>query len=68
MYFDGRYKLNMYHDVGVGELFDHQGDPNEHYDLWDSADHRELKAGLVESSFSAMMLRSGSGPQRIEDY
>ncbi|WP_287161535.1 hypothetical protein, partial [Mesorhizobium sp.] len=64
----GRHKLNVYHDVGIGELFDHQEDPNEHYDLWDSQHHRVLKSDLLEHSFSAMMLRSGSGPERIEDY
>ncbi|TIX17840.1 MAG: DUF229 domain-containing protein, partial [Mesorhizobium sp.] len=68
MYYDGRHKLNVYHDVGIGELFDHKEDPNEHYDLWDSHHHRGLKYDLLGRSFSAMMLRSGSGPERIEDY
>ncbi|RWM08509.1 MULTISPECIES: sulfatase-like hydrolase/transferase [unclassified Mesorhizobium] len=68
MYYDGRHKLNVYHDVEIGELFDHKEDPNEHYDLWDSHHHRGLKYDLLGRSFSAMMLRSGSGPERIEDY
>ncbi|MBA1142327.1 sulfatase family protein [Mesorhizobium neociceri] len=68
MYFDGRYKLNVYHDAGIGELFDHNTDTNEHYDLWDSSDHIELKAEILLNSFSAMMVRSGAGPERIQDY
>jgi hypothetical protein len=29
MYFDGRYKLNVYHDAEEGELFDLANDPHE---------------------------------------
>ena len=68
MYFDGRYKLCVYHDANTGELFDHRSDPGEHTDLWDSEDHLLLRCALLQRHFNAMMLRSGAGPERIDDY
>ncbi|SFX97832.1 Arylsulfatase A [Paracoccus pantotrophus] len=68
MYFDGRYKICVYHDAAQGELFDLASDPDELHDLWDSADHAALKSDLLLKHFSAMMLVSGAGPQRISDY
>ena len=68
MYFDGRYKLNMYHDIGEGELFDTKTDPDEYDDLWHSDDHAALKSDLITKSFAAMMRASGAGPARSADY
>lgn len=68
MYFDGRYKLCVYHDAETGELFDHASDPDEHIDLWDNPEFQSLKCELVQKHFNAMMLNSGKGPQRSADY
>ncbi|MFV0332472.1 MAG: sulfatase [Tropicimonas sp.] len=68
MYFDGRHKIAIYHDVGAGELFDLAEDPGELNDLWDSPGHAALKADLVLRHFSAMMCRSGAGAERVADY
>ncbi|MCW2309399.1 sulfatase family protein [Rhodobium gokarnense] len=68
MYFDGRYKIAIYHDQGTGELFDLDIDPDELNDLWDDPDHATLRADLVLKHFSAMMMVSGAGPERIADY
>lgn len=68
MYFDGRYKLSIYHGTGLGELFDHQTDPQEVNDLWDDPASQSLRAQLTARHFDAMMLASGGGPARTAPY
>jgi arylsulfatase A-like enzyme len=68
MYFDGRYKLAVYHDIGEGELFDHVTDPDECHDLWSDPASSALKADLMARHFSAMMKVSGAGSLRTADY
>jgi hypothetical protein len=54
MFHDSRYKLIVYHHlVGdetelEGELFDMQNDPKELSNLWQSADHADIKAVLLQ--------------------
>jgi arylsulfatase A-like enzyme len=54
MFHDGRYKLNVYHDLDIdgrrfeGELFDMQGDPRENHNLWDDPAHALTKASLLQ--------------------
>ena len=38
MFFDGRFKHNVYHGTGLGELFDLENDPGEFENLWDDQD------------------------------
>jgi arylsulfatase A-like enzyme len=68
MYFDGRYKLSVYHGLDLGELYDLETDPNEFHDLWDSPAHRELRHALLARHFDAMMLVCDPGPVRIASY
>lgn len=68
MFYNGRYKHCIYHDAHIGELFDHQTDPSEFIDLWDNPDYKNLQNKLTEKHLNAMMLRSGTGPQRVADY
>ena len=65
MYFDGRYKLILYHNHGLGELYDLEADPGEFEDLWDSAAHVELKTELLQSSYDATMCTQYRGLDRI---
>ena len=65
MRFDGRYKLIVYHNHQLGELYDLETDPGEFEDLWDSAAHQELKLELLRRSFDATMLTLYRGPDRI---
>ena len=44
MYFDGRYKLSVYHGHNLGELYDLTEDPHEFDNLWDEPDYQSLKA------------------------
>ncbi|CAM3098292.1 Arylsulfatase [Klebsiella spallanzanii] len=68
MYFDGRYKLIVYHDAEEGELFDLDNDPHEFHDRWHDPQFKPLKAQLIQQHFSAMMKVSGAGPERISDF
>jgi len=64
MFYDGRYKLSLYHSHNLGELYDLQEDPDEFNDLWDSPDHQQLKTDLLQQSFDATMLTLYSGLDR----
>lgn len=68
MYFDGRYKLCVYHDAATGELYDHRKDPGEFMNLWDDAEKQVLKLKLIERHFNAFMKKSGKGPVRVADF
>ena len=68
MYFDGRYKLSVYHDAAEGELFDLATDPGEFDDLWPDPAHASLRFDLLRQHFAAMMAVSGKGPPRVADY
>ena len=66
MYYDGRYKLSMYHDVSTGELYDLWEDPWEHVDLFENPEYRERRASLIQQSFdSHVMLTTDVGSPRI---
>lgn len=64
MFYDGRYKLSVYHSHNLGELYDLQEDPDEFNDLWDSPPHQYLKTDLLQRSFNATMLTTYSGLDR----
>ncbi|MDE2749442.1 MAG: sulfatase-like hydrolase/transferase [Chloroflexota bacterium] len=65
MHFDGRYKLIVYHNHHLGELYDLEADPGEFDDLWESPAHQSLKAELLLRSFDTTMLTFYRGPDRI---
>jgi len=66
MYCDERYKLSIYHNKDLGELYDMQQDPGEFNDLWDSPEHQQLKAELIYKSFNAhVTLTTDVGSRRI---
>ncbi len=65
MYVEERYKLIVYHNHGLGELYDLEADPCEFDNLWDSAAHQGLKLDLLRRSFDATMLTMYRGLDRI---
>ncbi len=66
MYRNERYKLSVYHGSGLGELYDLQEDPWEFDNLWDQAEHAELKASLIAASFdNHVLLTTDVGSRRI---
>ena len=68
MYFDGRYKICVYHGTDVGEIYDLEDDPGEFRNLWDEANYQELKLKLLKKHFDAMMATSSPGIQRSGPY
>ena len=66
MYRTERYKLCMYHNKNLGELFDLRTDPWEFEDLWDSPEHQEIKHKMINDSFNAhVVLTTDVGSRRI---
>ncbi len=65
MFLDGRYKLSVYHNHGLGELYDLRDDPGEFTDLWDDPAHQAVKHELLRRSFDAAVLSLDKGPPRI---
>lgn len=66
MHRDRRYKLSVYHDHQLGELYDLEQDPGEFHNLWDEPAAAEVKARLIEASFNAhVVLTTDVGSRRI---
>ena len=66
MYRDEQYKLSIYHNKNLGELYDLKADPGEFNDLWDSPDYQEVKSGLIYKSFNAhVIMTTDVGSPRI---
>jgi arylsulfatase A-like enzyme len=61
MFFDGRHKLNVYHELSgnlrrfQGELYDVQSDSLETDNLWNHPDHTEIKIRLMGRMLNWMM-------------
>lgn len=68
MYFDGRWKLCVYHSHGTGELYDLAEDPSEVRDLWDDPGHAELRCTLTARAFDALMNVCEAGARRTGAY
>ena len=66
MYRTERYKLAVYHDHNLGELYDLQEDPWEFNDLWNDPEHADLKNRLILESFNQHVnLTTNVGSKRI---
>lgn len=61
-----RYKLCIYHDKDLGELYDLELDPWEFEDLWESTEHQTIKHQLIREAFDAhVVLTTDMGSRRI---
>ncbi len=62
---DGRWKLNVYHGHGLGELYDLVNDPDEFTNLWDDAAHRDRKLDLLLKVLDDTVFATDWGPDRV---
>lgn len=66
MYRNDRYKLIIYHDHDLGELYDLEEDPWEFNDLWNNPDYSEIQNRLIYEGFNAHVnLTTNVGSERI---
>jgi hypothetical protein len=48
-----RYKICVYHDLEIDELFDLTDDPSEFRNLWDDPAHRAVRDEMLRACFEA---------------
>ena len=58
------HKLNAVHGLDCGELYDLQTDPNETTNLWESADHLDVKAAMLKRLVDRMAFTIDPLPSR----
>ena len=68
MYYDGRFKLSVYHGIQFGELYDMENDPQEQHNLWYDKDHQDVKQALILDSFGVSTKYSRPGQTRRGRY
>lgn len=68
MYFDGKYKISIYHGIEHGELYDIVTDPNEENNLWDDESYLKIKLKLMQKAFASSVVLSRPGQVRIGRY
>ncbi len=65
MYRDRKWKLVVYHDHNLGELYDMEHDPYEFDSLWDDPVYADVKMDLLQRSFDASIRALDYGPPRV---
>lgn len=68
MYRNRQWKLNVYHNHGVGELYNMSEDPAEFDNLWDSPAHRNIRDELLQKSYNSTVMAMDPGPHRIASF
>jgi arylsulfatase A-like enzyme len=68
MYYDGRYKLSVYHGMEYGELYDLENGPHEFENLWENRSAEGIKNELIKRSFDTSIIISDPGPPMIGRY
>lgn len=57
------HRLSVYKDETWGELYDHQEDPDETHNLWDSPAHQTLRSSLIQQLLHKMLDAVDPSPQ-----
>ena len=68
MYYDGKYKLCVYHGSHFGELYDLENDPREQNNLWDREDMQAVKMSLLLDSYEISTKYTRPGQSRRGRY
>ncbi|MFW6269870.1 MAG: sulfatase, partial [Bacillota bacterium] len=68
MCFDGKYKIAVYQDLKIGEIYDLENDPEEFNNLWTDPEYEELKQKLLKKLINSMMKSESAGIKRTGDY
>jgi arylsulfatase A-like enzyme len=63
-----RYKICVYHGIEEGELYDLETDPHEFTNLWNSADHADLKQQMLKDAFDASVFTMDPLPPRLGPF
>jgi hypothetical protein len=58
------YKLAYYQNLGIGELYDMEKDPDETNNLWDVSGARSARAMMMETAMSRMIDTVDPIPER----
>ncbi len=56
------FRLSVYDQESIGELYDLRNDPDENSNLWNSAGHAEAKASLIERLAREMIKLTDDAP------
>lgn len=59
------WQMSVYKGLDWGELYDRQADPQQTQNLWDSADHREVRADLFETLTAHLMDQMDESPRAV---
>ena len=65
---DRCYKLAVYHDRDVGELFDLQADPGEFENRWENRNYGDVRFNLMKQSFDALALAVDVGSKQVVQF
>lgn len=68
MYRDRRWKLVVYHQKGICELYDLDNDPWEHNDLSEHTDYQDIKWELIQKSFDATVYAHPQMTPRVASH
>lgn len=65
---DERYKIIVFHSEDIGELYDLEKDPNEHYNLWEDPEYLDIKMRMLKKNCDRIAQTADPLPERIGIY
>ena len=65
---DRRYKLVVYHDREMGELYDLENDPVEFENKWTDEGYADVRFALMKKSFDALANAVDTGPKQVTQF
>lgn len=65
---DSRYKIVVFHNEELGELYDLELDPNEFANLWNDKEYMDIKNTLLKRCFDASVFTMDPMPRRVGAY